>query len=298
MNLTGLLLKSNLPVRELSEEESKKLKMTLLEMFRDIKKACEEENLTVMLGGGTCLGAVRHKGFIPWDDDLDLNMLRCDYEKFPKALEKHFPNKYNLVGPEVSDNYSLPFIKIEKRGTVIKTVYEFEDENPAIGIDLFPIENIPDGKLPRLLHGFWNNFYQYVAVCVKLWKRRNCPVTKLLLSTSEGKKSLKIRFFIGRLFSFRTYQKWYEKCDEVAKKYKKKRTRCVTVPSGRCHYFGEIQELSDIIPPKECMFETENAFIYNNVEKYLLSLYGDYMQIPPIEKREKHFIVDINFGDI
>ena len=185
MNLTELLLKSNIPIHELSEEESKKLKKTLLEMFKDINYACEQENLTVMLGGGSCLGAVRHKGFIPWDDDLDLNMLRSDYDKFPEALEKYFPNKYNLVGPNVSKKFALPFIKIEKKGTYIKTVYEYENEFPAIGIDLFPLENIPNSKVRRLIHGLWNNFYQYIAICVKLWQRRDCLVTKLLLSTKE-----------------------------------------------------------------------------------------------------------------
>ena len=87
MNLTGLLLHSSLPVRELSESESSQLKRTLLEMYRDISFACEKEGLTLFLGGGSCLGAVRHKGFIPWDDDLDLNMLRMDYDMFPAALE-------------------------------------------------------------------------------------------------------------------------------------------------------------------------------------------------------------------
>lgn len=297
MNLTELLLQSDIPLRELKEDEAQKLKTTLLGMFLDIQEACEKEGLSVMLGGGSCLGAVRHKGFIPWDDDLDLNMLRSDYDKFPAALEKHFPGKYNLVGPGVSENYNLPFIKIEKKGTVIKTVYEFSEENPAIGIDLFPLENVPNGKIARLWHGFWNNFYQFVGVCTKLYQRRNCPVTKLLTSTKEGKKFMSKRLFIGRLFSYKSYQKWYEKCDKVAKKYSKKETKYITVPTGRAHYFGEIQNRDDIVPPAECTFEGHKAFICKNYDKYLSSLYGDYMQIPPVDKREKHFIVDLNFGE-
>lgn len=297
MNLTELLLKSNIPIHELSENESKSLKKTFLEMFKDIKYACEQENLTVMLGGGSCLGAVRHKGFIPWDDDLDLNMLRSDYDKFPEALEKYFPNKYNLVGPNVSENFTLPFIKIEKKGTYIKTVYEYENEFPAIGIDLFPLENIPNNKVKRLIHGFWNNFYQYIAVCVKLWQRRGCLVTNLLLSTKEGKKSLRNRFLIGKLFSFKSYQDWYKCCDKVAKKYKNKKTKFITVPTGRCHYFGEIQKLIDIIPSSECEFEGIKAKICGNYNKYLSALYGNYMQLPPMEKREKHFIIDVDFGE-
>ncbi len=297
MNLTQLLLTSTLPIHELTEEERRKLKSVFLEMFTDIQLACEREGLAVMLCGGSCLGAVRHKGFIPWDDDLDLNMLRSDYDKFPEALEKYFPGKYRLVGPGVSEYYNLPFIKIEKKGTVIRTVYEREDENPAIGIDLFPIENIPDETVLRLWHGIWNNFYQYIAVCTKLWQRRSCPVTKLLYSTKEGRASLRRRFLIGRIFSFKNYQHWYEKCDKVAKKYKDRNTECVTVPTGRRHYFGEMLRRSDVLPARECVFEGERAFVCNNTEKYLSALYGDYMQIPPPEQQEKHFIVKIDFGE-
>ncbi len=297
MNLTELLLHSNLPIRELSEDEALKLKKTLLEMYKDISYACEKENLTVFLGGGSCLGAVRHKGFIPWDDDLDLNMLRTDYDKFPAALEKYFPDKYNLRGPGVSEDYSLPFIKIEKKGTLLKTVYEFEDENPAIGIDLFPLENIPDNKLSRAIFGFRNNLLQYIGVCVKLYSRRECPVTKLLCSTKEGKKSLKRRFLVGKIFSYRSYKDWYQKCDEFAQKYKNKKTKDITCPTGRCHFFGEILQIENVFPPAECNFEGFAAKIYANYDKYLTALYGDYMQIPSPEKREKHFIVGIDFGE-
>ena len=296
MRLTDILLHSSLPVRELTEAETCTLKKTLLEMYKDIAFACEKENLTVMLGGGSCVGAVRHNGFIPWDDDMDINMLRADYDKFPAALEKYFPGKYNLRGPLVSEDCSLSFIKIGKRGTLLKTVYEFENEKPEIAIDLFPFENIPDGKFSRLIFGFCNNLLLYIAVCVKLYMRRNCPATKLLCSTKEGKKSLLRRFFVGKIFSFRSYSEWYEKCDKLAKKYKSKETKFVTCPTGRRHFFGEILPKSDIFPVKKVSFEGVPAKIFGNYNKYLSSLYGDYMQIPPPEKREKHFIVELDFG--
>lgn len=296
MNLTDLLLHSNLPIRELSENEATKLKKTLLEMFKDISNVCEKENLTVFLGGGSCLGAVRHKGFIPWDDDLDLNMLRKDYDKFPVALEKYFPGKYFLRGPGVSEDYSLPFIKIERLGTLLKTVYEFENEKPAIGIDLFPLENIPDNKVSRFIFGLRNNLLQYISVCVKLYCRRECPVTKLLCSTKEGKNALKPRFLIGKFFSYRSYKNWYKKCDKLAQKYKNKTTKDITCPTGRGHFFGEILHVENIFPPAECSFEGESAKIYGNYNTYLSNLYGDYMEVPPPEKREKHFIIEIDFG--
>lgn len=296
MSLTSLLLNSTLPIRELTKEESLGLKKILLEMYKDISYVCDKEGLIVMLGGGSCLGAVRHKGFIPWDDDLDLNMLRADYDKFPEALEKHFPRKYILRGPGVSDDFILPFFKIEKRGTVLKTIYELKNEEPAIGIDLFPIENVPNGKISRLFFGIMNNFYQYVSVCVKLYSRKDCPVTQLLYSTKEGKKTIGWRLFVGRCFSFKDYRYWFSKSDAFAQKYKNKSTLYLTCPTGRKHFFGELLKKSDVEPVFDCSFEGLPAKIYGNYDKYLSSLYGDYMQIPPVEKREKHFIVDISFG--
>ena len=296
MRLTEIILHSNLPVRELSEAESSKLKRTLLEMYKDIAFACEKEGLTVFLGGGSCLGAVRHKGFIPWDDDIDLNMLRADYDRFPAALKKHFPEKYDLRGPGLSEDYFYQFIKIEKRGTLLKTIYDFEDEKPQVGIDLFPIENIPDNKLSRLVFGFRNNLLNYIGLCVKLYLRRDCPFAKLIYSTKEGKKSLRRRFFMGQLFSFRNYKKWYEKGDRLAQKYKNRKTKCTSCPTGRKHFFGEILELADIFPPSDCIFEGVPSKIYGGHVKYLSALFGNYMQLPPPEKREKHFIVDMDLG--
>lgn len=266
-------------------------------MYRDISFACEKEGLTLFLGGGSCLGAVRHKGFIPWDDDIDLNMLRADYEKLPSALEKHFPGKYKLKGPGLSDEYLYPFVKIEKRGTLIRTVLEIEGENPGIGIDLFPLDCVPDNKLSRLIFGFRNTLVYYIAICVKLYAHRSSPAIKLIRSTKEGRKSLNFRLFLGGLFSFRSYKNWYRKFDRLAQKYKKRKTRCITCSSGRNHFFGEMLPLKEVLPPFDCTFEGLPAKIYGNYDRYLSSLYGDYMQLPPPEKRERHFILQLDFGD-
>ncbi len=87
MRLTDLILKSKLTVREITPQESSKLKFVLLEIYSDILKVCKKNKLTCFLAGGSCLGAIRHNGFIPWDDDFDLLMLRQEYDKLPQLLE-------------------------------------------------------------------------------------------------------------------------------------------------------------------------------------------------------------------
>ncbi|MBQ9205634.1 MAG: LicD family protein [Treponema sp.] len=293
MNLTQIMLQSKLPIRELTSEESKKLKAVLLEIYTDVATVCNKNNLTCFLSGGSCLGAVRHNGFIPWDDDLDVMMFREDYDKLPSLLEANFPGKYSVVGPGLSEDSSHNFIKIGKLGTAVKTIFDNDDVLPCIAIDVFPIESVPKNALLNRLHGTILNGIFYIAICAKLFQKPS-TADKILLSVREGKRKLLLRKLVGFLFSWRSYTNWMLVGNRIAsKKYQSDK---VTIPSGRGHYFGEMHEKSVFFPSVKHSFEGIEADIPNDYDKYLSALYGDYMQIPPPEKREKHFIVEIDFG--
>lgn len=294
MNMTQIMLNSKLPLRELTDEESAKLKQTLLEMYRDILSVCEKNGLICYLGGGSCLGAIRHNGFIPWDDDLDLNMFRGEYTQLPSLLEKEFPGKYKIVGPGYTLNNPYNFIKVEKIGTSLKSIFDDDKDNSGIGIDIFPMDDIPKNTLHNKIHGIILNAIFYIAICTKLFQKPSMA-DKVLASVKVGKRKLRLRKFVGFLFSWRSYTKWNLIGDRIASKSYK--TDMMTIPSGRKHYFGEIQSKSVFFPPVKHNFESIDANIPNNYDKYLSALYGDYMQIPPPEKREKHFIIEINFGE-
>lgn len=294
MNLTQIMLDSKLPLHEITEEESVKLKQTLLEMYRDIMFVCNKYSLTCYLGGGSCLGAVRHNGFIPWDDDLDLNMFRKEYDQIPTLIEKEFPKKYKIVGPGFRKNNSYNFLKIEKIGTKLKTVFDGEQDNPGIGIDIFPMESIPTNFFHNQIHGFILNAIFYIAVCTKLYQKPSFA-DDILLSVKAGKRKLIIRKIIGFLFSWCPFSRWILMGDKIASRSYE--SNMMTIPSGRKHYFGEIQHCSVFSPPLKHYFEGIESNIPNNYDKYLSALYGNYMRIPPIEKREKHFIIEIDFGN-
>ena len=287
------MLDSKLPLREITAEESSRLKQTLLEMYKDILYVCEGNNLTCYLGGGSCLGAIRHNGFIPWDDDLDLNMFREEYNKLPELLEKAFPGKYRIVRPGFTSNNPYNFIKIEKIGTLLKTVFDDEKDMPGIGIDVFPMDSIPKKYFYNKLHGTILNGVFYIAICTKLFQKPSMA-DRVLASVREGKRKLRLRKIIGFLFSWRSYTQWMLIGDRIASK--KYNSDMMTIPSGRKHYFGEIQQKSVFFPPIKHDFEGIQSNIPNGYDQYLTSLYGDYMQVPPPEKREKHFIIEIDFG--
>ena len=293
MRMTDLILKSNEDIHELTENESVRLKKTLLEIYKDVLSVCKNNNLTCFLGGGSCIGAVRHNGFIPWDDDLDLLMFRKDYDVLPELLEKAFPGKYEVVVPGKSEKAYLAFYKIELKGTRLVTIYD-TDEQCGIAIDVFPVETIPMNSVHRNLHGIRITFLLYIALCVKLFKKHSLA-DKLIASSLRGKTQHLFRKTVGFLFSWKSYQNWYHKADKIASKtYDSDMT---SIPTGRKHYWGESQVRDVYLPAATATFEGINSFIPKDFDRYLSSLYGDYMQIPPVEKREKHFIVDIDFGD-
>ena len=87
MNIGQLIQQANIEVKELSSDDLKRLQSVLLDMFKDIYSACQKYGINILLSGGSCLGAVRHQGFIPWDDDLDTILIRRDYKKLPQILQ-------------------------------------------------------------------------------------------------------------------------------------------------------------------------------------------------------------------
>ncbi len=296
MNLAELILQSSLPVRELTDDEAAQLKQVLLDIYKDLLYACQKHGLTVLLGGGSCLGAVRHNGFIPWDDDLDVMMPRADYDRLPAILQQEFGDKYVCRGPHTSEDFNTPFFRLGKRGTVFTSIFDQPDTQFEIAVDIFPIENVPNNRLLRLWHGFLLDFMQYMALCIIRYVDRSSYATQVLRSSKEGQNKINRRLRIGHFFSlFFNYTDLFSYYDRFAAKYAKHETHDITIPTGRGHYFGEIHPREDFFPATEHTFEDVQAPIPHDYDAYLRKLYGNYMQIPPANKREKHFMVDIKF---
>lgn len=181
-----------------------------LELFREFRAICERHNLRYFADGGTLLGAVRHKGFIPWDDDLDVSMLREDYDKFIKAAKEELPSDCFLQIPETEEDYFYGHAKIRKNNTTAIRYIQYPEQythHQGVFIDIFPIDNVPDGKIARSLHRFVTRKVMQIIYYAKYYYRLNKHalvtkikhrICKMLLPTNKAIKR-----------AFRLYEKWY-----------------------------------------------------------------------------------------
>lgn len=281
-------------LHEMSDDEMKTLRSALLEMYKKIVSVCQAHGLTVMLGGGTCLGAIRHKGFIPWDDDLDLNMMRPDYNKFIELCKNGaLGNEYEYAFPDGKNACSAAFLKIYKKNTTMINFGTSENsEYPkGIFIDIFPIEGVPSNTVYRRLKGFIADGIRFVGNCVSEIEYKSESMDRAIEECPELKNMIHFRRIIGRIFSFMSYKKWAYLYDRIVANEDIK--HLVGAPSGRCLYNGEVHNVNVFLPTKKVMFEGMEVEVPGNVEAYLTRLYGrNYMQVPPIEKRERHFVVE------
>lgn len=279
----------------MDESTRKSLQNQLLQMYIDIENVCKQHHLTVMLAGGSTLGAVRHKGFIPWDDDLDLMMPRHDYDIFLKIFEQTLSEKFILSAPNTQNKPKNLFAKVYKKGTEFLELQDIGTPFPhGIFVDIFPIENVPKNKIIRFIKGLLSDIISYITVSVFYTQYGNRFFKKYMSTNKQAKWNYRLRITIGIIFSIIPHHKWCNFFDKFVQT--KKSGQYVTIPTGRKHYHGETIERTKIFPPVIVNFEQQQAKVPKDSDKYLTNLYGDYMTIPPIEQREQHYIVKIDLG--
>lgn len=275
----------------LTEEELVKIRRVYLDMADDIFAVCEKYGLTAMLAGGSCLGAIRHNGFIPWDDDMDIYMFRKDYEVFMKVFDKELGDKYKFTGPTYKDGFSRGFGRVENPWPIME---DTRGRKHGLFLDVFPLENVPNNKTHRKIHGLISYAYYYAAAQVKYYESTDREYMKTMFPTGKGRMIYYTKMAAGKILSFNSAKKWYRLADKH-NQYKDGNSKYVTCPTGRGHYFGEMYERSDVDRTILHQFEDRTYPIPYNWERHLRQLYGDYMQIPPENKREQHWVKSVDF---
>ena len=275
--------------KELSGQDLKLLQDTLLEMLLDVLTVCQQHKINVFLLGGTALGAIRHEGFIPWDDDIDIGMPRDDYKRFIPVFEKKLSDRYILNAPNYSEKVLARFPKILKKDSFLDLGMTEDKSLCKVFLDVFVADAVPDNALLRTWKGVQCNFLEFIAGQVAYYEFLDEVWTQQF--RTDAKWSFLFRRIIGWLFSFRSSTKWYDSIDRVIQ-YPKE-TTLWGLPTGSRHYFGEVFLKNVFLPTGSGVFYGHEVPMINKADIYLKNLYGDYMQIPPPEKRQKHFVREL-----
>jgi lipopolysaccharide cholinephosphotransferase len=281
--------KDNGNLYELSETEKGDLKRCMLKIYQEIVNVCNKYNLCIMLGGGSALGAIRHQGFIPWDDDLDVMMPRDDYNKLLAVIEEGLGNDYFLYTPYTGTRQALICI-VMKKNTIMRTLNDNNDIISGIKIDIFPIEQAPDNIIKRYFVACLSFILQFIIKCIEKYKQKNQYLKNIMLSKVKTSCIYYMIMFFGFLFSvvpLKFLYKWHELVlsSDKGKKY-------ATIAVGRGGYIKETLPRDVFFPVSEGSFEGMKVKLPNKPDAYLANLYGNYMQVPSEEKRERHFYVE------
>ncbi len=280
---------------ELDDAGRVKLQSCLMEIYSDIESVCKKHNLTVMLAYGSVLGAIRHKGFIPWDDDMDVMMPRKDYEQFVKIFKEELSEDYVLYAPTSEEGVTNRFAKVIKKGTKMVDVYNVNTSfEKGIFVDIFPIDTVSKSKIVRKIKGRFADLLGFIGASVYMKKYDNRLTREFMESTEKSKRNYRIRLIIGSVFSFFTYERWYRIFDKFVSKEEKSEYYSGLTAS----YCAPVMDKSILFPPIEAEFEGRKVMVPHNVDIYLKIYYGDYMKIPPVEKRERHYFVEFDTGEV
>ena len=281
---------------EYESETLEKLHNAELSMLKDFAKLCDDNNIGYFAISGTAIGAVRHKGFIPWDDDIDVALLRKDYERFVKAMskDKEFNEKYELWGPDrLHKYYNLqPTLMIKNTVFINENAYA-GGYRPGILMDLFIYDSIPEkGKEA-------DKIIKKCRLYKMLYIIRNVNHFKLL----KGKSSIqKVKNIISGFL--RILLRIFPKSDEVL--YKRFMMYATAYRGKTDRYTCLFDPGSDIMdihksksyPTVKIPFEDMEIRVVKNYDEQLRQHMGNYMEIPPLEKRTNHCPVEVKFGDV
>ena len=264
-------MSSNMITKAMSADDLRQMQLIQLEMLLEVKRICQKRNIKFSIIAGTVLGAVRHKGFIPWDDDIDVALLRSEYERFCLACEEELDTtRFFLQTHKNTPEYRWGYAKIRRLGTeFIRKGQEHLKHPTGVFIDIFPLDNVPDNLNIRRIHNL------------------ACTIVRKMLWSKAGAKSEKnllIRWIfscisiIPKNFIFFLY-------DILVKLSNRKGTKMVriltfpTPNNGQYGYFRKwYTELEDIL------FEGAYFPAPKDYDEYLRFKFGNYHELPLLNK--------------
>lgn len=256
-------------------EDLRRLQLIQLEMLLEVDRVCKKNDIKYCIIAGTTLGAVRHQGYIPWDDDADVAMLRDEYERFREACERDLDrSKFYFQDHKTTPGYRWGYGKVRRVGTeFVRKGQEHMPYPTGVFIDIFPMDNVPNSLFIRRIHNF------------------ACTIVRKMLWSAVGAKSdrnpwmralYRVVSWVPRDTVFALYDglKW------ICNRKETQMVRKLTFPTPNNGQYGYYRkwyvELSDI------EFEGHLFPAAKDYDEYLTFKFGNYMELPPVEQRQGH----------
>ena len=270
-------------IKELSREEFERMHMLQVDMVKELDRVCRANNINYVLSDGSLLGAVRHKGFIPWDDDVDVSMLREDYEKFRKVSNQLDPEICYFQDHGNEKEYRWGYGKLRRTGTkFVRVGQEHMTARTGVFIDIFPLDDVPMSVPGQILQ----NFHAY---CLR--KIMYSEVGKVADDESKFAR------FVYRNLAKIDIDKVFKSFNKMAYKSRNSKPNRVRIlafpPTGAYYRKNPLKERYGM--PKRWFLERaeydfEGLKIYGTkaYDEFLSYEYGDYMKLPPEDQRDPH----------
>ncbi len=270
-------------IKQIVGEEFRRLQLVQLEMLREFDRVCRKNQITYSMEGGTLLGAVRHKGYIPWDDDADIAMLREDYDRFKQVCNQLNPDICFFQDHSTDPEYRWGYGKLRRTGTTfVRVGQEHIKCKNGVFVDIFPLDDIPLTTVGMMC----NDFY-----CFCLRKILYSEVGRL--NPSIGPVERKVYAFLSHIPIDKVFRR-LDKMAQKSKKNSKNRVRILTYTSAGKLYrknplskrYGMPKEwFTDVA---EYVFEDLKLWGTRDYDAALTYQYGDYMALPSLSDREPH----------
>ena len=298
LSTKDLYMKACMQSKELhamTDEERSRLQEHLRKMYLEIEKVCDRHGLRMCTGYGTVLGVIRHQGFIPWDDDMDLLMPREDYDKLINLYADELPENMKIYAPNSKNKAIYRFAKVVDTNTRFIYPGAYDEDSRGIFVDIFPIENTMNNEYLIKIKRFFAMILMVISSSVDQYQTNELTYKKLMCSSAKGKRAYRFRNILGMLFSFMSKEIWYNVLDKFLQH--SRNTELCSVPSGdgaKWKYFKPYPK-SIYFPAKKMKFDDIEVYAPNMPERHCEIEYGDWTWIPPVEERWQHFIKRISF---
>ncbi len=279
-------------INTIGEDTRRRAQLCMLEILKEFKRACCVLGLHYFLDSGTLLGAVRHQGFIPWDDDIDVGMLRKEYDYFLEKAPEVLSDKYFLQTWYSDENYGLAFAKLRMKNTVYLEEGA-KDTNAENGfyIDIFPYDEFPLSVKDRKCQGRRYDLLRR-ALLVK------AGYTPWIMSSGPFRRGFKkVLYWPIIIFSaMHSRAKLISMYEEMCTMYNGENTGLLFEQAGASNYGKWVIPASCFSAFEELLFENEYFSVPKDYDVYLKAAYGDYMELPPENDRiNRHRIIEIRF---